>query len=227
MNKWYFISPLILQKLIWIPTRLILVFFGNLEVKGMENLKGIGRNAIFACNHTSELDPILIPGTLPFWSRFSPIFYTSREEKFYENSGWRRHFYGGTFFKAWGAYPVFAGLHDYERSLQQHIAIVKAGGSICVFPEGHITRDGNIQPAKGGVAYMAYVTKTPIIPVQLNGAYHMSLVDFLLRRRKLSVSYGALMYVADRFNTVPSAEDFKTYANEVMDQVKKLSRPVE
>jgi replicative DNA helicase len=55
----------------------------------------------------------------------------------------------------------------------------------------------------------------------------MSLVDFLLRRRKLSVSYGALMYVADRFNTVPSAEDFKTYANEVMDQVKKLSRSVE
>lgn len=41
MRKWYFISPLILQKLIWVPTRLILIVFGGLEVKGLDNLKGI------------------------------------------------------------------------------------------------------------------------------------------------------------------------------------------
>ncbi len=218
----FFISPLILQKLIWIPTKISLYFFGRIEVRGMENLKGIGRNVIFACNHTSELDPILIPGTLPFWSRFSPIFYTSREETFYENSGWRRHFYGGTFFKAWGSYPVFAGLKNYEKSLMHHIEIIRAGGSLCIFPEGRITRDGNIQPAKGGVAYLSYITKVPIVPVRLNGAYRMSFADFLLRRRRLSVTYGVPMYVGEKLGTSPSIDDLKAYANEVMDEVKRL-----
>ncbi|MDE2188208.1 MAG: hypothetical protein KGJ35_00560, partial [Patescibacteria group bacterium] len=80
--KLYFLSPLILQKIIWIPTNIILRFFCHLQVRGLENLKGIGRNAIFASNHASELDPFFIPASLPFFSRFSPIFYASREKAF-------------------------------------------------------------------------------------------------------------------------------------------------
>lgn len=188
--KLYFFSPLILQKLIWIPTRLALLFFVHLEIKGLENLKNLPKNAIFACNHTSELDPILVPASLPFWSRFSPIFYTSREKGFYKNSGWRSSFYGGYFFKAWGAYPVYVGLKDYEKSMKHQIEIVKNGGSLCAFPEGHITPDGTIQPARGGTAYLAERTGCSIVPVGLFGAYKISLKDFLLRKRKIIVSFG-------------------------------------
>src|ERR1051325_4538125 len=118
--RWYFLRPLLLQKLIWVPTRGILGFFGRFEVYGLENLHKVGSNAIFACNHTSELDPILLPAAIPFWSHFSPIFYTSRGRKFYVNSGWRQHFYGGILFKMWGAFPIFSGLRDYEKSLCHH-----------------------------------------------------------------------------------------------------------
>lgn len=220
--KLYRYSPLFLQKLIWIPTRIILKFFVRLEIVGLENLKGINTNVIFACNHTSELDPIVLPASLPFFSRFSPIFYTSRSKGFYNNSGWRSFFYGGNFFKAWGSYPVFVGLKDYEKSMKYHIDIVNDGGNVCVFPEGRITIDGNIQPAKGGVAYLAYKTKKPIVPVKLEGAYGISLALFFSRKRKIKIVFGKPLNIIDESKTTLSLDDFKQYANYVMDTVGKL-----
>src|ERR1035437_5876621 len=222
MKKLYFISPLILQKIIWIPTNIILRFFGHLEIHGMENLKGLNSPVIFACNHSSEMDPFFVPASLPFFSPFSPIFYTSRESKFYVNSGWRKHFYGGTFFKAWGSYPVHVGLHDYEKSLAHHIDILRARGNLVIFPEGRTTQDGNIQPAKGGVAYLAYTTGAVIVPVRIGGVFHFSFKDFFLRRRRLSITYGNSMYFPSGLNTEPSLENFKVYANKVMNEVGKL-----
>jgi 1-acyl-sn-glycerol-3-phosphate acyltransferase len=220
--KPYFLPPLILQKIIWIPTNILLRGFGHLEVKGMENLKGLKAVAIFACNHSSETDPFFVPASLPFFSRFSPIFYTSRESKFYINSGWRKYFYGGTFFKAWGSYPVHVGLHDYEKSLAHHIDIIQAGGSLCIFPEGRTTPDGNIQPAKGGISYLAYATGAPIIPTRIGGVFRFSIKDFLLGRRHLFITYGKPMMFSGQSNANPSLDDFKAYANLVMGEVGKL-----
>jgi 1-acyl-sn-glycerol-3-phosphate acyltransferase len=225
--KFYFLSPLILQKLIWIPTNILLRGFGRLKIRGTENLEGLKGPVIFACNHTSETDPFFVPASLPFFSRFSPIFYTSRESKFYVNSGWRKYFYGGTFFKAWGSYPVHVGLHDYEKSLAHHIDILRAGGSLCIFPEGRTTPDGNIQPAKGGVSYLAYVTGAPVVPVRIGGVFRFSFKDFLLGRRHLSIAYGKPMRFLAKHNSnqsgiTPLLEDFKSYANLVMGEVGKL-----
>ena len=153
--KFFYISPLILQKLIWIPTRIALFLFGHLDVKGTENLKGIHSNVIFAANHTSELDPILLPASLPFFSHFSPIFYASRENKFYNTSGWRQHFYGGFFFKLWGAHSVYSGFGDYSKALENHMDLLAHGKNVFVFPEGQITPDGSIKEAHGGIGYLA------------------------------------------------------------------------
>jgi 1-acyl-sn-glycerol-3-phosphate acyltransferase len=222
MKKWYFISPLILQKLIWIPTNIVFRFFGHLNVKGLENLKDVMAPVIFACNHTSELDPFFVPASIPFFSRFSPIFYTSREKAFYDNSGWRQLFYGGTFFKIWGSYPVYVGLHDYKKSLINHIQILRDGGNLGIFPEGRTTPDGSIQPARGGIAYLAYATGAAIVPVRIRGVFGLSTKDFFLRRAHLSITYGKPMRFPNVSNTEPSADDLKTYANAVMGEVGKL-----
>lgn len=221
MKRWYFLSPLLLQKLIWIPTRLTLLFFGHLEVRGFERLKKLKTNAIFAVNHSSESDPILLPASLPFFSHFSPIFYTSREQSFYKYSGWRQHFYGGNFFKAWGAYPVQVGLNDYARSMANHIPIILDGGSLCIFPEGKKTRDGLIQPAKGGVAYLAYATGRPIVPVRYDGTYQLRFKDFIRRKRRLKVTFGEPIYITGEPGTL-TIEDFKKQANLVMDKIRDM-----
>ncbi|MES2314446.1 MAG: lysophospholipid acyltransferase family protein [Patescibacteria group bacterium] len=220
--KLYFLSPFILQKIIWIPTRFSLFFFGHWKISGMDNLKGIPAPVIFACNHTSEIDPFFVPASLPFLSRFAPTFYTSRESKFYTNSGWRRYIYGGFFFKMWGSYPVHVGLNDYAKSMTHHIEIIRDGGSLCMFPEGRITPDGTIQAAKGGVAYLSQATGALIVPVRFEGAFGVSLKDLFLRRRHISIVYGKPMKPTDYLGSDPMIDELKNYAAVVMAEVGKL-----
>ena len=225
--RFYFISPLLLQKLIWIPTRFILWFFGRLEVRGLENLKGVHTPVIFAPNHPCELDPFLVPASLPFWSRFSPLFYATREKQFYDTCGWRRHLFGELFIKMWGGYKVFVGLRDYEKSLPHHIRIVHDGGNLCVFPEGGKATHGIFQPAKGGVAYLAERTDCPVIPVGFSGLCRMTVSDFFFRRRKIVVHFGEIIYLKDLNAEVAdiTAVDgmiYKAKAEYVMERVKQL-----
>jgi 1-acyl-sn-glycerol-3-phosphate acyltransferase len=152
------------------------------------------------------------------------MFYTSREQAFYSRAGWRQRFYGGVFFKAWGAYPVYVGLHDYEKSMKNHLAIVRDGGNLCIFPEGKATRDGKIHEGKGGVAYLAYKTGRPIVPVHLGGTFQLTPGDFFRGRRKLSISYGEPIYMTDKPGAAAlTSDDFKAYANAVMDKIREMA----
>lgn len=219
-----FITPLILQNSIWIPTRIVLRFFGHLEIYGLKNLKDVKGPVIFAANHSSELDPILIPASLPFFSKFSPIFYVSREKSFYERTLTKRIFYGGTFFKLWGAYPAKVGLKNYKLSLDEHSKILKEGGSVLIFPEGRKTRDGVIQEAKGGVAYLAKNTGAPIVPVAISGVFRTSYKNFYSRKISITVTYGEPIYIDSNFVSKTSIQTnhYKLVADEVLHKVAEL-----
>ncbi len=205
MDTLLFIVPWILQTCIWIPTRFFLWFFGGLKVEGLENLRALPRGVIFAVNHTSELDPIVIPAALPFLCRLMPMFYTSREKEFYKNSGWRQIFYGGLFFKVWGAYPVVVGVHNYEKSLSCHLDLLRRGASLVIFPEGRRSRDGRLQEAKGGVAYLASRTAKPIVPVGIVGNFGLHPRDFFLRKARIRVIFGTPLSAAGILGTKPPA----------------------
>ncbi|MFA6552103.1 MAG: lysophospholipid acyltransferase family protein [Candidatus Paceibacterota bacterium] len=226
MSKFYLISPLILQTLIWPITRPLLLFFGHLKIIGSENLNGVDRSkgVIFAVNHSNELDPILIPACLPFLSAFMPMFYTSRERAFYKNSGWLQRFYGGWFFKIWGAHPVNSGKKNYEISLSNHVEILKYGKSICVFPEGKKTLDGSLQKGRGGVAYISDKVGSVIIPVCISNIFKMSIKDFFSRRRNIVVSFGKPLYRKDIFatNKIFSIDDYKIGTAVVMSKIAEL-----
>ncbi|MEN9524382.1 MAG: 1-acyl-sn-glycerol-3-phosphate acyltransferase, 1-acyl-sn-glycerol-3-phosphate acyltransferase, partial [Candidatus Parcubacteria bacterium] len=188
--KLYFLAPLFFQKLIWVPTRLILRIFGHIKIYGLENIEGLQGPVIFAANHSSEIDPLIVPSSLPFWSCYSPLFYATREKSFYSKNGWRKHLFGGLFINAWGGYCVNVGLRDYEKSLKDHIQIGRDGGSFCVYPEGGITPDGTIQPARGGVAYLAERAKCTIVPVGVSGVYNTPFKDFFAGKRHINVYFG-------------------------------------
>src|SRR3989344_5971123 len=101
-NPIFLKSPLVLQTAIWPATRFFFWLFLHLRVVGLENLKNLPKGVIFATNHSSELDPILVPASLPFLSKFMPMFYVSRPREFYSTSGWRWFLYGGLFFTLCG-----------------------------------------------------------------------------------------------------------------------------
>jgi len=190
-------------------------------VAGLKNLKNIKRGVIFVSNHTSELDPVLVPVSLPFLSSLMPMFYTCREKSFYkdERFGWKQHAYGGIFFRIWGAYEVMVGQNDYELALKKHIEIMKDGHSICIFPEGRKNVNGDKIEARGGVAFLSYRTGIPIIPVKINGA---------IEKKKITVTFGKPLFPKDIFpdlnkiNPTKTHDDYKIAAKLIMEKIKEM-----
>ena len=198
--KFYAVVPGLLQRLVWFPTYFILLFFCRLEVRGREYVKNLPQNAIFASNHSCELDPILVNALCPYFSRHVPLFYVSREKEFYAHMGWwRKHVYGSWFFTAWGAFSAPANLRDYRRALKIHLGILRDGNDLCIIPVWKAGPERKTTRAKGGVAYLVRESNVPVIPVSIDGTEGMTVADFLLRRRTVVVTAGPPLYKKDLF----------------------------
>lgn len=229
LDMYFFsITPFILQTLVYPFTWVSLRFFARIRILGKENIRGHKHGAIFAVNHASELDPILIPATLDPFSRLMPMFYLARESSFYEKNGLAKYiFYSGMFFKLWGAYPVSIGTGDYEYALRNHIHILECGKSICIFPEGGKTKNGEIGEGKPGVAYLLWRTGRPVIPVAIRGHYQMNPRGFLARKHSITVSYGKPITKEELFGTnadaaSPSREDLKAATQVIMSRIREM-----
>lgn len=213
--------PLVLQSIAWPMMRLVFGIFTRFEVKGRENLKDIrNTGVIFASNHSSEWDPILVTGALSWMGRFTPLFYVSLSKEHYNSHGLRGKIYGGLFFEAWGAYPTYKGLRDYEKSLEHHISLLNSKRSLCYFPEGRVTKTGKLGEAKGGVAFLSKHTQTPIVPVGISGVYKISLADFFLRRRKVIIEFGEPIYLKNKTEAI--AENYKKMSEDVMQKIDEI-----
>ncbi|EFK96477.1 L-acyl-sn-glycerol-3-phosphate acetyltransferase, partial [sediment metagenome] len=141
----------------------------------------------------------------------------------------RQLIYGGTFFKLWGAHQIYSGLKDYEKSLVNHIRLLMTGKNLFVFPEGHITRDGQLHSAHGGIAYLAERCKLLIVPIGISRAYNISIKEFFLRRRKIRINFGHPIDQAELRQEVARKIDlgqhvYKEEAEYVMEKVKELMK---
>lgn len=230
----FFLPPLILQTFVYPLTWIALRFFTHLRIEGRDNVRGMKKGVIFAVNHSSELDVVLVPATLPFLSPLMPMFYVSLENSLYQRPGEKsisRYFYGGLLFRVWGAYPAAVGVGDYELALKHHLRILSHGKSVCIFPEGRVTRDGTLGEGKAGVAYLLWRTGVPIVPVAISGNYKMTFRGFFSRRRSVTVSYGTPILAADLFGprsrdgVPPSQEELKGAAKVIMSRIRELWRP--
>lgn len=199
---------IILQLIIRLTSIAIFKLFFNFEVVGekkafeerttaYKNEKGI----LFAANHISEWDAVMVQSALPFGAIFLPMYYVAmtKDHYQYEKFGWRKYFYGGTFFKMLGAYPAYLGMRDYQASLVNHTELLEYGKSVCIFPEGKISVN-TLKPgeAKGGIGFLAEYTMTDIIPVTLSGFERLDWKKaFMLKRPTVRIEYKPIVRIAD------------------------------
>jgi 1-acyl-sn-glycerol-3-phosphate acyltransferase len=219
----YSFSPFILQRVAW-PLGQAFFFLLHLEYRGVSNVTELPRNkrVIFAANHTSELDPILVTACMPFFSRFLPLFYVSRSQKDYRHrSIIKRLMYGGLFFKLWGAFPAFSGHKDYEKSLTHHLRILKMDLPVLIFPEGGIVRGGVRKEAHGGVIYLARATEAVIIPVHISGTSDITNKDFFTRKRHCRMTFGKPIDVL-QMNEPKTPEEYKSASSHIVDTIYSL-----
>ena len=227
MKKLYFIAPFLIQSTLWwLVMRPIFNIFAKMEITGLENLRGLSGSVIFAPNHSNEVDPVLLPLTLPLWSRFSPLFFVARERKYYQKPffGLRGRFlYNELSFALLGAYPVLEGKKNYALSLKNHLGILKDGGSVVIFPEGHMTKDGNLGPAHGGVGYLAYASDFPVIPVYIHGTFGFNFRSLFQGKEKINVTFCKPLSTADLFarKGEPTVDEYHRAADMVLGEVEE------
>ena len=120
---------------------------------------------------------------------------------------------------------MYAGLKDYEKSLPNFLELLRQNRNLFIFPEGSINRKGNgPKEAKGGVAFLADRMNTPIVPIGISGMYGMSFASFFMRKRKITVAFGAPIFQEELKSVVPRDPAdvvgvYKKEAQYVMDRI--------
>ena len=135
---------------------------------------------IVACNHCSNLDPVVVGCFFPRRLR-----YFAKEELF-------QSWFLGTSIRALGAVPVSrASSASAAGALKGFMKLYQEGNDILIFPEGGRSLDGNLQPLEAGVALVAAHEKAPILPVFIRGAFKaMPTGAHFVRPNKISVTFG-------------------------------------
>jgi len=131
------------------------------EVRGDEHIPTTGA-ALLVCNHVSFIDAVLLMAASP-----RPIRFIMDHNIFkMPVLGW--------FFKLCKAIPI-APQHEnpatYEQAFAQARAVLADGELLCIFPEGGITRDGQLGEFKGGVMKLIDSNPVPVVPLALQNLW--------------------------------------------------------
>jgi 1-acyl-sn-glycerol-3-phosphate acyltransferase len=77
-------------------------------------------------------------------------------------------------FRTAKAIPIAGAREDPEmmrKAFDEVDAALADGQLVCIFPEGALTRDGNIAPFKGGVEKILERRAVPVVPMALKGMW--------------------------------------------------------
>jgi 1-acyl-sn-glycerol-3-phosphate acyltransferase len=173
----------------------------RINTTGMENVPYEGP-AVLVCNHVSFVDAVVLMGECPRPVRFVMDHRIFKVPVLH----W--------LFRQVGAIAVASARDDprmLEAAYQRIDAALREGELVCIFPEGRITRDGELDVFRPGVQRILERNPVPVIPMALRGlwgsffsrfggAAFAEPVDALLRRgfrSDLQIAVGAPMAPAD------------------------------
>ena len=133
----------------------------RLRTSGIEHIPEQGA-ALLVANHVSFADAVVIMGASPRPIRFvmdHRIFKTPLL---------------GFVFRHCGAIPIASAKEDpvmMEAAFAEVSKALAAGDLVGIFPEGNITRDGELQIFKPGVTRILAANPVPVVPMALSGLW--------------------------------------------------------
>lgn len=149
--------PLRMASRLWAPGLL----FGAgamLRVEGLERVD-FSRPHVFVANHQSIIDICALFRALPV-----PIRFVIKQEL-------AKMPFIGWYARAMGMVFIERG-HAREAAKRLHgvVSLVRAGESLCAFPEGTRSREGSVLPFKGGAFQVALQAGVPVVPIAIDGS---------------------------------------------------------
>lgn len=141
--------------------------------------------AIFAPNHSSQLDSPAVLAALP--GRIRRRVAVAAAEDYFFARGWL----GLAVSVFLNAFP-FSRTGAVRPTLEWCGRLVDGGWSLLVFPEGTRSLNGEIAPFRSGIGLMALELGVPVVPVRVRGTYEsLPKGQFWPRAGRISVSFGA------------------------------------
>lgn len=163
---------------------------------------------IVASNHTSHIDSMVLQGTFP--KRITYMILSNNYET-----------WGKWFFKSQHAIPIKEGGINGD-ALKQGLELLRNNGTLCIFPEGKRSPDGNLQEGKHGIDFLAIKSKATIVPAYVHGAFEvLPAGTFFPRFRKIKIIYGKPIYFDDKYTHEKKSRGRLT--NKVMEEIRRLS----
>ncbi len=177
--------------------------FYRLDIKKKYHLRSKGPFIVVA-NHTSFFDSILIGCIFPI-----PLQYLAKEELF-------KNKFFSFIIKQLGAVPISRTKKNGGAGLMKALNIIRAGGSILLFPEGTRSCDNNLLPAKPGTGFIIHHSGVPVIPVFIKGIRGSRKKDTIfLRPKRIFIIIGEPV--------VFNSDSYENISYRVMEEIKKLS----
>ena len=152
----------LLRFVAWMSSRFIYRF----KVQGDQHIPSTGA-AVLVCNHVSFIDAVLLMAASP-----RPMVFLMDHRIFRQPVlGW--------LFRLAKAIPIAPQKEDpqaYEAAFECAAEVLRAGDLLAIFPEGGITKDGTLQPFKGGIVKIldrarADGLDVPVVPMALTNLW--------------------------------------------------------
>ena len=151
------VPEFLLRFISWVVANLMYRF----RIRGDHNIPEHGA-ALLTCNHVSFVDALLLMAASPRPIRFimdHKIFATPIL---------------GAIFRLAKTIPVASQKEDpeiYANAFAEADRTLAEGDLLCIFPEGVITRDGELQPFKAGIMKILATRPVPVIPMALQNLW--------------------------------------------------------
>ncbi len=153
------------------------------RIVGRENLRGVKGPVLVVSNHIGDVDVGFILAALPANLRHKLATAAGGEAlEALRTPPASRNFFGRIFDRTEWFFGV-ALLNIFplprEAGFRDSFAFagesVDRGYSILVFPEGHHTTDGKMQPFRAGVGLLVNDLNVPVVPIRIDGLFHVKL----------------------------------------------------
>jgi 1-acyl-sn-glycerol-3-phosphate acyltransferase len=133
----------------------------RMRVTGVANVPEEGA-ALIVCNHVSFVDALAISAACP-----RPIRFVMEAAIF-------KMPVVNVFARGMKAIPIASAKEDksaMERAFELVAAELRDGNLVCIFPEGKLTADGNMNVFRPGMTRILNETPVPVIPFALSGLW--------------------------------------------------------
>lgn len=189
--------------------RLVFPFFFKMNIEGSERAPKQGP-LIVAINHACFLDPLMSiayvrPDTFPM----------AKVELIEGPFGW--------VFRNYGAFPVRRGQADLG-AVRAALRVLNAGHAMLISPEGHRAETGTLQTPHEGIAFLAYKSGAPILPVANWGGKAFSKNLMRLRRTPVGMRVGEPLELTP-LEKSPRREVLTAITDELMGHIARMLPP--